>query len=154
MADEQRKKLPADLKPAATANREAAPDGRGDTEFPVTQRIETFYSGPLPDPHALRAYAELIPNGAERIMALVERAATHRHEQEDCGSKRSSRGQWMAFVLTLVLTAAGLFLGVTGHDWLAAGLFTTTISAVVTIFALGNRTRSGNEKKSKTNLEK
>ena len=92
-------------------------------------------------------YAELIPNGAERIMALVERAAVHRHTQETRQTGRVCRGQWMAFVLTLVLTAAGVFLGVTGHDWLAAALLTTTISAVVTIFALGNRKRSSDDKK-------
>jgi uncharacterized membrane protein len=110
MADELYEKLPADLQSAAAPNREPALDERGAPEFPMMQRFEAYYSGPLPDPHALRAYAELIPNGAERIMALVERAATHRHEQEACGSMRTSRGQWMAFVLTLVLTAAGLFL--------------------------------------------
>jgi hypothetical protein len=54
----------------------------------------------------------------------------------------------MAFALTLTLGASGLYLGATGHDWLAAGLFTTTIGAVVTSFVLGGRARAIDDKKS------
>jgi hypothetical protein len=60
----------------------------------------------------------------------------------------------MAFVLTLLLTAAGLYLGIAGHDWLAAGLFTTTIGAVVTIFVLGNRARVSGGEKSDSSAER
>jgi uncharacterized membrane protein len=145
----ERHKEPTDLSSAGASSQEprSTLGERSAAELRMMQRIETYRSGPLPDPQALRAYAELIPNGAERIMSLVEHAARHRHNQEASETMRSARGQWMAFVLTLVLTATGLFLGATGHDWLAAGLFTTTLSAVVAIFALGRRTQASDDKK-------
>lgn len=37
----------------------------------------------------------------------------------------------MAYSLALLLSGAGFYLGLRGHDWLAAALFTTTIGAVV-----------------------
>jgi uncharacterized membrane protein len=43
----------------------------------------------------------------------------------------------MAFTLTLGLGAGGIYMGVSGHEWLAAALFTTTIGAVATAFIVG-----------------
>lgn len=47
----------------------------------------------------------------------------------------------MGCVLTALLAGAGLYLGLTDHDWLAAGLFFTTIGAVVTVFVVGNKSK-------------
>jgi len=46
------------------------------------QQIQRFHIGPLPDPETLRAYDEIIPNGAERLMQLVERQSNHRQALE------------------------------------------------------------------------
>jgi uncharacterized membrane protein len=100
----------------------------------VIQRITSFHSTPLPDANTLAAYAKLIPNGADRIMSLVEKAAAHRQ-------RHVSTGHRMAFVLTLALAACGFCLGVLGHDWLAGTLFTTTIGAVVATLVVSNRSR-------------
>lgn len=40
------------------------------------------WKGPLPAPDDLRAYNEIIPNGAERIVAQFERETLHRHKLE------------------------------------------------------------------------
>jgi uncharacterized membrane protein len=104
----------------------------------VIRQISTFRSSMLPDPEILRAYSQLIPDGPERIMGLIEREATHRHA-------RITRGLWMAYTLTLSLGAGGVFLGATGHDWLAAAVFTTTIGAVATAFIVGRWDRSGSK---------
>src|SRR5262249_32880718 len=83
----------------------------------VIRGVMSFHSTPLPDAATLEAYAELIPNGADRIMSLVEHEAAHRRRQE-------SAGHWMAFVLTLALASGGVCLGLLNHDWLAAALVT------------------------------
>ena len=101
----------------------------------VIRQISTFHASVLPDAETLYAYSKLIPNGPDRIMGLIEREASHRH-------RRVTRGHWMAYTLTLGLAASGIYLGVTGHEWLAAALFTTTIGAVVTAFVVGKRGRA------------
>lgn len=149
--------LPAGTERRTRPPHDLLPEEKRDAVIRVARQMSRFHSGPLPDPDSLRAYAQIIPNGAQRIMELVERASRHRHVQEArlvaCETRRVTRGQWMAFVLTLCLTSAGLYLGVTGHDWLAAGLFTTTIGAVVTIFVVGNRARTRNEERSDFSVE-
>jgi uncharacterized membrane protein len=111
-------------------------------------QVSRFHKGPLPDPDTLRGYAELIPNGPERIMALLEKETAHRHEQErtivQCHTKALKRGQWIGLALTLTLGAAGFWLGMHGHDWLAGIIFATTILGVVTVFVVG-RTAGGSD---------
>jgi hypothetical protein len=53
----------------------------------------------------------------------------------------------MAYTLTLTLSAGGLYMGLTGHEWLAGALFTTTIGAVATAFVMGRRDRNRAEPK-------
>lgn len=148
MADDQR--VESAPNPEAVAAPQATSPTERATQLQLIQRVSSFHLGPLPDPEALRTYAELIPNGPDRIMAMVEREAAHRHEQEAqlAASKRRrfTRGQWMAFSTTFALAAAGVYLGVAGHDWLAGALFTTTIGAVMTTFLLGNSERAKREK--------
>jgi uncharacterized membrane protein len=157
MANEPRDKLPADIEALAAPVLATLSEEKRAAVVRVAKQTKSFHSGPLPDPRTLRAYSKLIPNGAERIMSLVEGEARHRHSQEArliaCQTRRITRGQWMAFVLTLLLGAAGLYLGIAGHDWLAAGLFTTTIGAVVTIFVLGHRARASDGEKASRGSE-
>jgi len=157
MTDKPQNASPTDTEPLAERPLDTLSEEKCDAVIRVARQISEFHSGPLPHPETLRAYGELIPNGAERIMGLVEHESQHRHALEarliSCETRRITRGQWMAFVLTLCLTAAGLYLGATGHDWLAAGLFTTTIGAVVTLFVLGNRKHSSDGEESNLSSE-
>ncbi len=70
------------------------------------------YSGPLPHPAILEKFDALIPNGAERIMAMVEAEQRHRHELEqkivaldgnEAGASRNAerRGQFLAAAVCL-----------------------------------------------------
>jgi uncharacterized membrane protein len=74
-------------------------------------------------------------------MSLVEREAAHRHQRESADTQQAARGHWMSFILTLALAGGGLWLGLLGHDWLAAALFTTTIGAVVTTLVVDKKAR-------------
>ena len=45
---------------------------------PSRQVVSQQWSGPLPPPAALEHFNEIIPDGAERIMAMIEREQAHR----------------------------------------------------------------------------
>jgi len=47
----------------------------------------------------------------------------------------------MSLIVTLALASGGVCLGLSGHDWLAAALFTTTIGAVVTSLVVEGKSR-------------
>ena len=67
------------------------------------------WSGPLPPPAALNQFNTIIPNGAERIMAMVETEQKHRITSEGriltASIADNVRGVWIGFVL------AGLAIG-------------------------------------------
>lgn len=44
----------------------------------TTMSLSKTHIGPLPDSQTLREYSEIIPNGAERIMAMAEKQSDHR----------------------------------------------------------------------------
>jgi uncharacterized membrane protein len=111
-----------------------------------TAESETV-SSPLPDAETLGAYAKLIPNGADRIMSLIERQTAHRHQRESADGRQAARGHWMAYTLAMALSGAGVYLGLQGHDWLAAALFTTTIGAVIAALVADKRPRDQRNKK-------
>lgn len=81
--------------------------------------IQKSRSGPLPSPEDLAEYANIIPNGAERIMAMAEKEQGHRHELNNTISRRelnqSSTGQILGFILALITIIMGgvlLYLGI------------------------------------------
>lgn len=67
------------------------------------------WSGPLPPPEALAQFNDIIPNGAERIMAMVESEQKHRIDSESriltATIVDNVRGMWIGFTL------AGLAIG-------------------------------------------
>lgn len=81
-------------------------------------KTESF-SGPIPPQEVLARYEEKFPGFGERILAMAEREAAHRHELDkrnaDVGAadilaarSETRRGQWMAFGLTTFAFAAAV----------------------------------------------
>src|SRR5262245_24994746 len=70
----------------------------------VIQRITRLHMSPLPDAETLSTYARLLPNGADRVMSLVERQTEHRHQRESADIRQATRGHWMGFTLALALS--------------------------------------------------
>ncbi len=72
------------------------------------------FSGPLPPPTLLSDYDKIIPNGAERILAMVERQSAHREELEANVVRGNvaaqTRGSYFAFILGLVALVGGMLL--------------------------------------------
>ena len=69
-----------------------------------------MWSGPLPPPTLLAEYNDAVPDGAERIVSMVERQTAHRMEMEARTAKYDHRlahtGQWIG--LTSGLTSLAL----------------------------------------------
>ena len=135
------------LPPEAVDLIETLPEDKRQAVERVVRMVAKLHRGPLPDGETLEHYTRLIPNAGERMMALVERDAAHRQSLElrmiqhqskvvDCKTTLARRGQWIGLALTILLSGAGVLLGLNGHDWLGGVICTTTIVAVVTIFVL------------------
>lgn len=71
------------------------------------------WAGPLPPPGALEQFNDIIPNGAERIMTMVEQEQVHRIKHEttilDATVRDTRRGHWMGGAISMA-SIAGAFL--------------------------------------------
>ncbi len=100
-----------------------------------------YFSGPLPPADMLADYDKLIPNGAERLMKMVEAQSSHRQTIEAsviaAQLKESGRGQSYAFITTVLLIAAGIWAFLHDCPSVSGIIFTATISTVAGIFIYG-----------------
>jgi uncharacterized membrane protein len=80
--------------------------------------VRREFSGPLPPPEALEKYEAIIPNGAERIMAMAEEQGRHRRALEkkalDTDSRNSLLGVIFAFCLGLATVVGGVIIAYIG----------------------------------------
>jgi uncharacterized membrane protein len=92
---------------------------KADALATVTHQSVSF-SGPLPHPSLLAKYNEVIPNGAERIMAMAERQSAHREALETLvitgNVKAQARGTVFAFIVCIIALSAGFYLVHEGRE--------------------------------------
>lgn len=76
------------------------------------------WSGPLPPPAALEHFNQIIPNGAERIMTMVEQEQAHRIKYESSGLEATiadtRRGHWLGSIISLAAVAGSIFTAYIG----------------------------------------
>jgi len=76
--------------------------------------------GPLPPPHLLARYNDVIPGGAERMLAMAERQSAHRESMEAQVVKgnlaRQREGAYFAFILAFLTICGGIFLLYSGRS--------------------------------------
>jgi uncharacterized membrane protein len=96
------------------------------------------FSGPLPLPSLIAQYNEVIPNGAERIMAMAERQSAHRERLEarvvDGNVANQTRGSYFAFILALVAIGGGFFLIHEGRSAQGLVAIITSLVALASVF--------------------
>lgn len=67
--------------------------------------LNMSWSGPLPPPGALQQFNDIIPDGANRIMAMVEAEQAHRigHESERLRvmARDTRRGHWIGGIISI-----------------------------------------------------
>ena len=105
-------------------------DDKASKNAATVMKVEASFSGPLPPPSLLAKYNEVIPNGAERIMAMAERQSAHRERLEarvvNGNVASQTRGSWFAFILCLVALVGGFYLILHGKS--TSGLVAIMVS--------------------------
>ena len=101
------------------------------------------HQGPLPVPDQLEAYDRLIPNGADRIMAMAEKQIQHRIDMERMiiasQQKQSARGQAFGLAIGVLGIASGTLLGMFGRELVGGLVAGSTVVTLVSVFVLGRR---------------
>jgi len=126
-----------DAKPASNAQESSR-------KLQLEQRTE-FFQGPVPSPAALQEYEDIQPGFAERLIALTEREAQHRHtityraQRQD--ARETTLGQVFALVVTISAFVCTAWLGYLGLEWAASIVGGTTVVALVSAFIAGRALR-------------
>jgi uncharacterized membrane protein len=105
---------------------------------PAERIVAGQWSGPLPPPAALEQFERSAPGAADRILGMAEREEEHRHTQERAmlrsDTQARARGQWMAFLVALVIIAGGIWLISKGKQWEGLVAVLTPLATLVGIF--------------------
>lgn len=121
----------------------------------VSQQVTTQYKGALPPPEMLREFNDIVPNGAERIVAMAEKQLDHRLDLEKTvikgDSKRSWWGLWLGFASTIVVTGAGVSVALIASPVAGATIITSTLVSLAAVFVFGQWSRRA-EREHKANL--
>jgi uncharacterized membrane protein len=111
--------------------------------FTVSASVSQSYSGPLPPPEVLNQFNQVLPNGAERIMVMVEQQNKHRMSIETTVINnqqwQSTLGQYFALGVTLIGLTLAAFSIFFGHDWAGGTIGVATISSVAMAFITGRK---------------
>jgi uncharacterized membrane protein len=93
--------------------------------------------GPLPPPGALDQFNQIIPNGAERIMRMVEQEQEHRiaHDQKAlfAATRDTQRGHWIGGTISIAAILGAAYTAVIGaHPVVSAALVGVPLFAAIT----------------------
>lgn len=113
----------------------------------VTRAVEyaetTLFAGPLPAPDLLCEYDRVLPGAAERIIAMSEREAGHRHSVEmrmlGIHGRNSTLGICSGLLVGLAAIVGGVVAVVRGADLAGSGVALTGLAALVGVFVVQRR---------------
>ena len=115
------------------------PEATGSTAI----RIQEF-RGPLPPPHDLREYEQVVEGAAERIVQMAEREQRVGHELAIEGARTAAlatrRAQFVGLVCVMSALGAAVGLGYLGHAVAAGAVGTTTVLGLATAFLATRKT--------------
>ena len=152
-----RKSLSAD-NPAAPTHQPAGlnvgseqPAQRQQTQVSVRAQSFQAFEGPVPPPAMLAEYERIFPGCAERLVAMAESQLSHRQSLESTVVRGNvaaeKRGQWMAFVLALLVIASGVILVASGKNVEGLIAIIGTLVSLAGVFVYGryqqNKERAG-----------
>ena len=97
--------------------------------------VSQQWSGPLPPPAALADFDRIIPNGAERIVAMVEREQAHRIAEESASLganiQDTKRGHWIGAAITAASISGAVFTAYIGaHPTVSVALVGLPLAAI------------------------
>jgi len=115
------------------------------------------YEGPIPRASELKAYEEILPGAADRILRMAEQQSSHRQSIEKSAIKsnieNSRRGQLFAFIISMPVIIAGFILIMLNKDGVGIAVILTDLVALITVFA-GNRVSELRELAQKRKVDK
>jgi uncharacterized membrane protein len=89
----------------------------------------------------MRAYEEILPGSADRILKMAEGQSLHRQELEKIavagGSSRSWWGLWLGFGISVIVIAASVLLVLKGHNAAGITLAGIDLVALAGVFVIG-----------------
>jgi len=110
--------------------------------------VQRSHTGPLPLPESFGKYEAVLPGAADRILRMAENQQNHRIDIEKQAVRRqfnqSGTGQWMAFLIALVLIAVGGTLIYYDHDEAGSAIITVTLVGLVIAFIKGKDSQKSN----------
>lgn len=134
---------------------QAAPPPPTNSALATLTHQSLSFSGPLPPPGLLAKYNEVIPNGAERIVAMAERQSAHRESLEAqvvTGNVASqARGSIFAFIICLIALLGGFALLFTGKNVDGLVAIISSLTALASVFVYG-RYQQRKERVDKANV--
>lgn len=126
------------------AKRQAERKQEQNRSIQLEQRTELFH-GPVPSPAALREYEEIQPGFAQRLIALGEREAAHRHsvtlKAQAQDALETTLGQVFALGIALASFICTAWLGYLGLEAAASIVGGTTVVGLVSAFIAGRTLR-------------
>lgn len=98
--------------------------------------VSEEWSGPLPPPGALAQFNAILPNGAERIMQMVEQEQAHRIETErmiiQAEIDDTRLGKRIGAVMTLACVGGAIYVAHIGAPWqIAAAIVGVPVMALI-----------------------
>ncbi len=108
----------------------------------VSASLQTeVFQGPIPPPAVLRAYEELVPGAADRILNMAEKQAGHRQEIEKIVVRAGARDSIFGIIVAAIIaigalswSAYALSIGQTAEG--VIGII-STIAGLVGVFIYG-----------------
>lgn len=86
-------------------------------------------------------YNEVLPNGAERILAMAEQQSSHRQQLEktvvESNCKSEKRGTYCGFTLCLIALLGGFWLLSVGKDGSGIAAVITSLASPLGVFIYG-----------------
>lgn len=103
----------------------------------ITQ--QQSWTGPLPPPAALEHFNQIIPDGAQRIMQMVEQEQAHRLSQDKTALNAeiadTRRGHWIGGLVSVGAIAASIYTASIGaHATVSIALVGLPIAIIVQSF--------------------
>lgn len=106
-----------------------------------TAAVMEMFKGPIPPPHFLQGYEEILPGSADRLIKMAEYQSAHRQEIEKIAISKqlnqSGRGQNYGFILAMTFLVAAFILIILGHETAGTIIGTVDLVALVSVFVIG-----------------
>ncbi|HLA85096.1 MAG TPA: DUF2335 domain-containing protein [Thermoguttaceae bacterium] len=131
--------------------RQLSPDMSPEPKLSILAQQKTLihhqssFSGPIPSPADLKAYNEIEPGLADRIVKMAEAQSQHRQSLESqviiSDIRRSWGGLIAGFIVAMTGLVGGIFLIHQGHDSAGVALVGTSLASIIGVFVYGTHSR-------------